>query len=152
MSKKFTYLLPLNVLQIEKRVSIVSRSGKFQDFTLIELLVIIAILFPVFTKVCEKARQITCASNMNQLGLGFIRGSQDNDGLPTGHNMGSVPGSEANWTFAIYPYVKSPNVYHCPDDTQTGTPSYAYNYNVPQGLDPMFDSSRAGRAVKKENV
>src|SRR5579864_5652716 len=44
-------------------------------FTLVELLVVIAIiailaatLFPVFAQAREKARQISCLSNMNQLG------------------------------------------------------------------------------------
>ena len=59
---------------------------KHKGFTLIELLVVIAIiailaaiLFPVFAKAREKARQISCLSNLKQLGLGFIQYIQDND-------------------------------------------------------------------------
>ncbi len=55
-------------------------------FTLIELLVVIAIisilaavLFPVFAKAREKARQITCASNMRQIGLAAHMYMEDND-------------------------------------------------------------------------
>ena len=70
------------------------RSG----FTLIELLVVIAIiailaaiLFPVFAKAREKARQISCLSNEKQLGLGFLQYAQDNDELlPSYQGNGST--------------------------------------------------------------
>jgi prepilin-type N-terminal cleavage/methylation domain-containing protein/prepilin-type processing-associated H-X9-DG protein len=57
-----------------------------KGFTLIELLVVIAIiailaaiLFPVFAKAREKARQSTCQSNLKQLGIGLSMYIQDWD-------------------------------------------------------------------------
>lgn len=64
-----------------------SQSLRRCAFTLIELLVVVsiiallaAILFPVFAKAREKARQTTCASNLRQMGLAFAQYGQDNDG------------------------------------------------------------------------
>src|SRR5438445_7591291 len=62
------------------------RQGRPPGFTLIELLVVIAIiailaaiLFPVFAKAREKARQTTCLSNLKQLSLSTIMYVQDYD-------------------------------------------------------------------------
>jgi prepilin-type N-terminal cleavage/methylation domain-containing protein len=106
-------------------MKIQSRSG----FTLIELLVVIAIiailaaiLFPVFAKVREKARQISCVSNMKQLSLGVIQYVSDYDQMypadppiTTGNGTTSNP-QYCGWAGRIYPYIKSTAVYKCPDD------------------------------------
>jgi prepilin-type N-terminal cleavage/methylation domain-containing protein/prepilin-type processing-associated H-X9-DG protein len=108
-------------------------------FTLIELLVVIAIiailaaiLFPVFAKAREKARQTSCASNEKQLGLAFVQYIQDYDeNYPTD----GVGQWGWGWGGRIYPYVKSLGVYTCPDDATTansnGVPiSYAFSMGI----------------------
>ncbi|BDI29948.1 hypothetical protein CCAX7_19990 [Capsulimonas corticalis] len=115
-------------------------------FTLIELIVVIAIiailaaiLFPVFAKAREKARQISCASNMKQLALAVLQYNQDYDeSFPMGGNYGL-----GGWGGRVYTYVKSTGAYKCPDDP-TGVDnsvspsrvpvSYAMNSNL--GLVP----------------
>lgn len=96
---------------------------KRKGFTLIELLVVIAIiailaaiLFPVFAKAREKARQSSCASNLKQLGLGIMQYTQDYDetypGQPYddgGYNScGWIPGIPS-WFVGVEPYIKNRN-------------------------------------------
>jgi prepilin-type N-terminal cleavage/methylation domain-containing protein/prepilin-type processing-associated H-X9-DG protein len=127
-----------------------------KGFTLIELLVVIAIiailaaiLFPVFAQAREKARQISCASNLKQLGLAVIMYQQDNDEFyPIGNSLWAQQPSGAitfgntaqMWPNEILPYVKSVGVFVCPDDPTAGTSdwrgeriSYAAN-----GLQTLF--------------
>ena len=115
-------------------------------FTLIELLVVIAIiailaaiLFPVFAKVREKARQTACLSNMKQIGLGLTQYVQDNDerypsGSFTGYGEPGVPsywnGFGVGWAGKIYPYVKSQGVFKCPDDSASAKPTISYAMNA----------------------
>jgi prepilin-type N-terminal cleavage/methylation domain-containing protein/prepilin-type processing-associated H-X9-DG protein len=105
-------------------------------FTLIELLVVIAIiailaaiLFPVFAAAREKARQISCASNMKQLGVGLLEYVQDYDeNLPFDEESG---GWGTGWAHQIYPYVNSTGVYTCPDDqTQPASGNVEYSYVI----------------------
>ena len=103
-----------------------------RGFTLIELLVVIAIiailaaiLFPVFQSVRENARRTACGSNIRQLGLGVMQYNQDNEeGMPPVFQnpadpsvCGALPGGSCrmSWVGIIDPYVKSTEVWKCPD-------------------------------------
>jgi len=107
-----------------------------KGFTLIELLVVIAIiailaaiLFPVFAKAREKARQTSCSSNMRQLGLGFIQYTQDYDEKWPSVNYSTT--TPSGWAQHIYSYEKSTGVYKCPDDsTQSSTGADAVSYSM----------------------
>lgn len=93
-------------------------------FTLIELLVVIAIiailaaiLFPVFAKAREKARQTSCLSNVKQIMLGVLQYAQDYDEvLPLGYS-GPLGGLPQNWNHTdgrISPYLKNSQIWVCP--------------------------------------
>jgi prepilin-type N-terminal cleavage/methylation domain-containing protein/prepilin-type processing-associated H-X9-DG protein len=99
-----------------------NRSSKaVRGFTLIELLVVIAIiailaaiLFPVFAKAREKARQTSCSSNLKQSGLASMMYLQDYDEVyPPSRVDGALP---RRWDQIIEPYVKSTQVFTCPSD------------------------------------
>jgi len=126
-----------------------------RGFTLIELLVVIAIisilaaiLFPVFQSVRENARRAACLSNEKQLGLAFTQYTQDYDEALPGQACGPAgQGMLGGWVYystfgsgaaasvfdvsqgGLYSYVKSKQVYLCPDDSagQTAGESYATN-------------------------
>ncbi len=93
------------------------RVRRQNGFTLIELLVVIAIitilaaiLFPVFAQAREKARAISCLSNVRQAGLALAMYVQDYDE--------TTPAiSNEDWWFVIYPYVKNMQLFFCPDRT-----------------------------------
>lgn len=80
-----------------------SRNG-FTGFTLIELLSVIAIisilaamLMPTFARVREMGRRTSCASNMKQLGLGFMQYVQDFDGRFPGAGQFQKWGNGGHW-------------------------------------------------------
>lgn len=134
-------------------------------FTLIELLVVIAIiailaaiLFPVFAKAREKARQTTCLSNSRQLATSILSYTQDYDEtwphndethlglyIPFGWiylwdlegAKYGYPDDDQVWANAVQPYMKNLQILVCPStQPQSWPPTYvsprqavAYSYN-----------------------
>jgi prepilin-type N-terminal cleavage/methylation domain-containing protein len=122
------------------------KNASSKGFTLIELLVVIAIiailaaiLFPVFAKAREKARQTACSSNLKQLGMAIMMYTQDYAGedgerLPCvclgvdgSCNVADAPASDRpfpNWyTFrpVLVPYLSSKSIntcWNCPSATK----------------------------------
>jgi len=120
-----------------------SRSAQRRTaFTLIELLVVIAIiailaaiLFPVFAQARERARAITCISNLKQIGTGCMMYIQDwDETYPLGYTWDSNNGiwGGTMWTVSLAPYIQNygsegsnlingqlmtgiASVYFCPD-------------------------------------
>jgi len=104
-----------------------------RGFTLIELLVVIAIiailaaiLFPVFAKAREKARQASCASNLKQMALGAIMyaGDYDQTWIPLNSPDLAAGGTTGGhtWQVGIQPYMKSYQLQNCP--SYAGTPGW----------------------------
>lgn len=100
-------------------------------FTLIELLVVIAIiailaaiLFPVFAQAREKARTISCLSNMKQIGTAVHMYVQDYDerlffriGWKNSRSGYFPTVDSERWWNLLMPYVKNNDVFRCASDS-----------------------------------
>jgi prepilin-type N-terminal cleavage/methylation domain-containing protein/prepilin-type processing-associated H-X9-DG protein len=96
---------------------------KRRGFTLIELLVVVAIiailagiLFPVFARAREKARQTKCLSNLRQIAVAELMYAEDHDEtLPLAI---SISPTWQIWTYneLLGPYTRNSDIFKCPSD------------------------------------
>ena len=102
-----------------------------RGFTLIELLVVIAIiailaaiLFPVFARAREKARQSSCLSNVKQIGLGLRMYNDDYDGYWPCYHTDYI-----GWARLVMPYVSNEQIFKCPSHDSTASAPLSYVAN-----------------------
>ncbi len=119
-----------------------------RGFTLIELLVVIAIiailaaiLFPVFARAREKARQASCQSNLKQIAMSFIMYAQDFDEtmvpnytltsnqrvFPDGSTAAAGP---MLWMHMVYPYINNDQLFNCPTASSRYAGGYYWDANA----------------------
>ncbi len=126
----------------------VARLWRAEAFTLIELLVVVAViailaalLLPALARAKEEGRRANCISNLRQLTICWEMYADDNQGVLPPNNwidyVGGPSGGDnksVSWcngsartdtttsniqTGLLYPYDRSPGIYHCPSDAST---------------------------------
>lgn len=135
-----------------------------RGFTLIELLVVIAIiailaaiLFPVFARAREKARQSSCLSNEKQIILAHLSYAQDYDerwvpwryGVDASHP--DYDHGYVYWYDIMQPYVGNEQVFVCPSSEPFGSACRgtrgAYGYNINEDGVSMGEWSRPAELI-----
>ena len=125
---------------------------RVRGFTLIELLVVIAIiailaaiLFPVFARAREKARQTSCLNNVKQLQLAILMYIADyDDTFCLGQNYDSGDGTAYRWYVLIDPYVKNKQAWVCPSwrsYRHLSSILQTYGWNIASGGMGYYDLS-----------
>jgi len=121
---------------------------KSKRFTLIELLVVVAIigilaamLLPVLSKARERARRVSCASNLKQIGLAAIMYSGDKKG-----SFPSVGDTEADKYLALKllttnSYMVYGEVFMCPSTGNAKTDDLAYAAMTADNTDYQYIGS-----------
>jgi prepilin-type processing-associated H-X9-DG protein len=128
------------------------RTSSKQNFFSSHIIAILAaILFPVFARAREKARQTSCLSNVKQIALACMMYAQDYDErLPHRYLNSGVagaiqyPGGGSSrgmiWPNPVYPYVNNIQVFNCPSWGYRWTGRYTGRqaYGISNHIDGML--------------
>jgi len=118
-------------------------------FTFIEILIVLvilaivaALLLPIVARSREEPRERTCRSNLRYIGLACLQYAEDHGDAMPFVNDGQP------WMSELGKYVKSPDVFRCPDDGLAALnlpgPQYSsYGVNAAGWAEPL-GSSRVG--------
>ena len=115
--------------------------------SVVRILLVLVLLFvfgPFFIELLhggnqhDNARRVSCASNLKQLGIAMTEYVQDYDGSLPAIDL-TAAGGTATWRDSIFPYIKSPEVYRCPNDDTDYRGS-----SSPMALPHSYGASRLG--------
>ena len=113
--------------------------------------ILAAILFPVFARAREKARQSSCLSNCKQIALAVLQYAQDYDEkLPMNYNDDRTNAKWWHWYEQIQPYMKNAQLLVCPSNNLTA--SYAANNWVMTGSHGTCNNALGDISMPAETI